>query len=108
MVPHCGSVHWKPNPPFLCGIIRAYRIGLPAGSMRLIATSGNRFGNRSIPEFLGDRYQSEGIRVLVSLISLVFEFVLIFELLTIFDDMCPSPAHGFDDIIGESLIVACT
>ena len=43
-----------------------YPIGVYFGvliSMRLIATSGNRFGNRSIPEFLGDRYQSDSIRV---------------------------------------------
>ena len=41
-----------------------YPIGLNFGvliCMRLIATSGNRFGNRSIPEYLGDRYRSEGI-----------------------------------------------
>ena len=44
-----------------------YPIGVYFGvliSMRLIATSGNRFGNRSIPEYLGDRFQSDGIRVI--------------------------------------------
>ena len=36
-------------------------------TMRLIAISGHRFGNPPLsPEYLGDRYQSEGIRVLVS------------------------------------------
>lgn len=45
-------------------------------SMRLIATAGNRFGNRSIPEFLGDRYQSEGIRIIVSVLSLVLFFYI--------------------------------
>ena len=51
-------------------------------SMRLIATAGNRFGNRSIPEYLGDRYQSEGIRVLVSLLSLVLLFYLAGQLVS--------------------------
>ncbi|MDJ0786169.1 MAG: sodium:solute symporter family protein [Myxococcota bacterium] len=50
--------------------------------MRLVATSGNRFGSRSIPEFLGDRYQSEGIRVLVSLLSLVLFFYLAGQLVS--------------------------
>ena len=51
-----------------------YPMGLYFGvliCMRLVATSGNRFGNRSIPEYLGDRYRSDGIRVLVTLMSLV-------------------------------------
>ncbi len=51
-------------------------------SMRLIATSGNRFGNRSIPEYLGDRFQSDGIRVLVSLFSLVLFFYLAGQLVS--------------------------
>ena len=62
-----------------------YPIGVYFGvliSMRLIATSGNRFGNRSIPEYLGDRYQSEGIRVLVSLLSLVLFFYLAGQLVS--------------------------
>lgn len=62
-----------------------YPIGVYFGvliSMRLIATSGNRFGNRSIPEYLGDRYQSEGVRVLVSLLSLVLFFYLAGQLVS--------------------------
>ena len=51
-------------------------------SMRLIATSGNRFGNRSIPEYLGDRYQSDKIRVLVALMSLVLFFYLAGQLVS--------------------------
>ena len=51
-------------------------------SMRLIATAGNRFGNRSIPEYLGDRYGSEGIRVLVSVFSLVLFFYLAGQLVS--------------------------
>ena len=83
---------------FLGGPALSYEWGLaanwsnflyPAGvyigvliSMRLIATSGNRFGNRSIPEYLGDRYQSEGIRVLVALLSLILFFYLAGQLVS--------------------------
>lgn len=62
-----------------------YPIGLYFGvliCMRMVATSGNRFGNRSIPEYLGDRYQSEGIRVLVALMSLVLFFYLAGQLVS--------------------------
>lgn len=50
-----------------------YPIGVYLGlliCLRLVATAGNRFANRSIPEFLGDRYGSDGIRVLVAIFSL--------------------------------------
>ncbi|MBQ61402.1 MAG: sodium:pantothenate symporter [Gammaproteobacteria bacterium] len=62
-----------------------YPIGLYFGvliSMRLIAASGNRFGNRSIPEYLGDRYQSDGIRILVSIFSLMLLFYLAGQLVS--------------------------
>jgi len=77
-----------------------YPIGLYFGvliSMRLVATAGNRFGNRSIPEFLGDRYRSEGIRVLVSIMSLVLFFYLAGQLvsgLVMFEIMLGLPAEG--------------
>jgi len=51
-------------------------------SMRLLATAGNRFGNRSIPEYLGDRYGSDGIRVLVAIFSLVQFFYLAGQLVS--------------------------
>jgi|TARA_Y100000310_G_scaffold202533_3_gene202747 SSS family transporter len=76
-----------------------YPIGVYFGiliSMRLIATSGNRFGNRSIPEYLGDRYQSEGIRVLVALMSLVLFFYLAGQMvsgLVMFEIMLGLPAE---------------
>ena len=75
-----------------------YPIGVYFGiliSMRLIATSGNQFGNRSIPEYLGDRYQSEGIRVMVALLSLVLFFYLAGQLvsgLVMFEIMLGLPA----------------
>jgi len=62
-----------------------YPIGVYFGvliCMRLIATSGNRFGNRSIPEYLGDRYQSNGIRVIVSVFSLVLFFYIVGQLVS--------------------------
>ena len=62
-----------------------YPLGVYFGvliSMRLVATSGNRFGNRSIPEYLGDRFQSEGIRLLVSLMSLILFFYLAGQLVS--------------------------
>ena len=62
-----------------------YPIGVYFGvliSMRLIATTGNKFGSRSMPECLGDRYQSEGIRVMVSIFSLVLFFYLAGQLVS--------------------------
>jgi SSS family transporter len=62
-----------------------YPMGLYFGvliCMRLIGTSGNRFGNRSIPEYLGDRYRSNGIRVLVTVMSLVLLFYLAGQLVS--------------------------
>jgi SSS family transporter len=62
-----------------------YPVGVYCGvliAMRLVATAGNRFGNRSIPEYLGDRYQSDGVRILVSLLSLVLFFYLAGQLVS--------------------------
>jgi sodium/proline symporter len=62
-----------------------YPIGVYLGvliSIRLVATAGNRFGSRSIPEYLGDRYQSDGIRILVSLFSLVLFFYIAGQLVS--------------------------
>ena len=51
-------------------------------TIRLVATSGHRFGNRSIPEYLGDRYQSDGVRLLVSVFSLVLFFYIAGQLVS--------------------------
>ena len=62
-----------------------YPIGVYFGvliSMRLVASVGDRFGNRSIPEYLGDRYQSDGIRILVALLSLILFFYLAGQLVS--------------------------
>ena len=44
-----------------------YPIGIYVGvllCLRLVSNSGNQFGSRSIPEYLGIRYQSAWIRLL--------------------------------------------
>jgi len=62
-----------------------YPIGVYLGlliSIRLVATAGHEFGTRSIPEYLGDRYQSDGVRILVSLFSLVLFFYIAGQLVS--------------------------
>ena len=79
-----------PGLSYTWGITTMWGVFLgPAGlcvgmllTMRLITRAGHRFGNRSIPEYLGDRYQSEGIRVLVSLFSLLLCFYLAGQLVS--------------------------
>ncbi len=76
-----------------------YPIGVYLGvllAMRLVATAGNRFGSRSIPEYLGERYQSDGIRLLVALLSLVLFFYIAGQLvsgLVMFETMLGLPRH---------------
>lgn len=50
--------------------------------MRLVSNSGHEFGSRSIPEYLGQRYQSDWIRILVSLFSLSLFFYLAGQLVS--------------------------
>jgi Na+/proline symporter len=62
-----------------------YPIGVYFGvliTIKLVASSGHEFGNRSIPEYLGDRYQSEGVRLLVSIFSLVLFFYIAGQLVS--------------------------
>ena len=62
-----------------------YPLGIYLGlliCLRLVSSAGNRFANRSIPEFLGDRYGSEGIRILVSIFSLLLFFYLAGQLVS--------------------------
>lgn len=74
-----------------------YRFGFPALGYALVypfavylgvwlcfkqvQKAGNNFSNRSIPEFMGDRYQSEVMRVIVALFSMVLMFYLAAQLL---------------------------
>ncbi len=48
---------------------------------RVVSRAGATFGNRSIPEFLGDRYQSDFLRVASALYSLLLLFYLAAQLL---------------------------
>ena len=49
--------------------------------LRGIRRAGAQFGTRSIPEYLGDRFDSEAIRILVALFSLLLMFYLAAQLL---------------------------
>lgn len=63
-------------------------IGYPVGTyigvlicLRMVTRGGDQFGSRSIPEYLGDRYQSETIRLLTALFSLLLLTYLAGQLL---------------------------
>lgn len=61
-----------------------YPVGIYIGVMlcqRMVARFGNRLGHRSIPELLGDRYQSEAIRIVASLFSLMLMFYIAGQLI---------------------------
>ncbi|MGI9238224.1 MAG: sodium:solute symporter family protein [Woeseiaceae bacterium] len=62
-----------------------YPIGVYIGviiCLRVVSESGNKFGSRSIPEFLGDRYNSDRIRVIAALMSLILFFYLAGQLVS--------------------------
>lgn len=62
--------------------------------MKLVARSGNSFGSRTIPEYLGDRYQSDALRILVAIFSLLLFFYLAGQLvscLVMFETMLGLP-----------------
>ena len=62
-----------------------YPVGVYLGvllCLRLVSDSGNEFGSRSIPEYLGLRYQSDLIRIAVSLFSLSLFFYLAGQLVS--------------------------
>ena len=56
-----------------------YPFGIYLGiliSQRTVARYGNLAGARSIPEYLGERYQSEGLRISAAVFSLILLFYL--------------------------------
>jgi len=82
-----------------------YAFGYPLGMylgvlicLRVVSESGNQFGSRSIPEYLGDRYGSDRVRIIAALLSLVLFFYLAGQLvagLVMFETMlglAPGPA----------------
>ncbi|MCZ6618712.1 MAG: sodium:solute symporter family protein [Gammaproteobacteria bacterium] len=62
-----------------------YPVGIYLGvlvCMRVVSQAGHEFGSRSIPEYLGTRYQSDVIRILVSIFSLLLFFYLAGQLVS--------------------------
>jgi sodium/proline symporter len=51
-------------------------------AMKVIARAGEQFGNRSIPEYLGDRYQSPFMRIGIAVLSLLLLFYLAAQLVS--------------------------
>ncbi len=57
----------------------AYPLGVYIGvliCLRAVSQEGNEFGSRSIPEYLGDKYRSDRIRVIAAVLSLILFFYL--------------------------------
>ena len=66
-------------------VLYLYPVGVYVGvmiCMTVVAKSGNKFGSRSIPEYLGDRFQSESLRLLVAIFSLLLFFYLAGQLVS--------------------------
>lgn len=80
-------------------VLFLYPIGVYGGvliCMALVSRVGNSFGSRSIPEYLGDRYQSETLRIVVAVFSLLLFFYLAGQLvscLVMFETMLGIPPH---------------
>lgn len=70
-----------------------YPIGIYMGMIltaRLIKSVGDKFGNRSIPEFVGQRYDSDFLRVGLAIVSLLLMFYITAQLVaaaTLFQTM---------------------
>lgn len=85
-----------------------YAFGYPIGvyigvliCLRIVSESGNDFGSRSIPEYLGDKYQSDLVRIIAAVLSLVLFFYLAGQLvagLVMFETMLGLGA-------GEALLI---
>jgi Na+/proline symporter len=62
-----------------------YPVGIYIGVLvcqRMIGQFGNRLGARSIPEYLGERYQSEALRICAAVFSLILLFYLASQLVS--------------------------
>lgn len=78
-----------------------YPIGLYTGVLicqHAVAHAGRNFGARSIPEYLGEKYQSDTIRVITSVYTLILMFYLASQLV--------SGLVMFEVMLGLSLPVA--
>ncbi|MFL2769879.1 MAG: sodium:solute symporter [Rhodospirillaceae bacterium] len=66
-------------------IMFCYPLGAYTGVLvcqRMIARAGETFGNRSIPEYLGCRYNSEAMRVIAAIFSLILLFYMAGQLVS--------------------------
>jgi Na+/proline symporter len=74
-----------------------YPVGIYIGVLlcqRMIGQFGNKLGTRSIPEYLGERYQSETLRICAAVFSLILLFYLASQLvsgLVMFETMLGLP-----------------
>jgi Na+/proline symporter len=74
-----------------------YPVGIYIGVLlcqRMIGQFGNQLGTRSIPEYLGERYQSETLRICAAVFSLILLFYLASQLvsgLVMFETMLGLP-----------------
>ena len=62
-----------------------YPLGVYMGvwiCLKMVSNAGHEFGNRSIPEYLGSRYQSDAVRTMVSVFSLLLFFYLAGQLVS--------------------------
>jgi SSS family transporter len=78
-----------------------YPLGVYIGVMvclRAIRRVGVRFGTRSIPEYLGDRFDSDALRILAALFSMLLLFYLAGQLL--------AGAVMFTEMLGLELLPA--
>lgn len=88
-----------------------YPLGLYTGVLicqHAVAHAGTSFGARSIPEYLGEKYQSEAIRILTSVYSLVLLFYLAGQLvsgLVMFETMLGLPLPAA--LLITTAVLAC-
>jgi SSS family transporter len=76
-----------------------YPIGIYGGMLlaaKLVKEVGDKFGNRSIPEFVGQRYDSDFLRVGLAIVSLLLLFYITAQLV--------AAAQLFDVMLGTGYI----
>jgi Na+/proline symporter len=105
-----------PGIAYIAGLPAVWAVFLyPAGvylgvlvCLKVVSNTGNEFGSRSIPEYLGTRYQSDWMRVLVSLFSLLLFFYLAGQLVSgivMFEIMLGVPSEWALGITAVVLLV---
>lgn len=91
-----------------------YPVGVYFGvliCLKTVSSSGSRFGSRSIPEYLGDRYQSNFVRLSIAIFSLMLLFYLSSQLvagLVMFEKMLGLPASWALGLTGTVLLAYVT